>query len=362
VKEILNSVFDPIFSSFTLGVIFYIVVIFGFVISAFFKPFSRNSLNTLYRVLCFSAPVVILIAAQYGYFGYSHTIRRAETYDSKLWFIDYSVRSDESSDEDVLRLTIVDQKSGKKLLRKYLGYSGDILFFQGKKLILQVNHGCFVMNTETFDFEKKYTNEFLQKNFPECAAGVGATEIRESIQDNVKKFVLKISLKDGTTKYLDPLSGAFVNFTQSGEISQEFTIASKQELYQNAGNNRGNRILYFIPRESQSSRAKLVFPNDTSDYDFLEPELLAFFPETKTAFVKSYITTEHTDFILTAVDLSGQIVWKINSQSPEFDVAFSQRKDLDFVKLIDNELIINSGGLILFLDPASGKILRKVRI
>ncbi len=114
-------------SSILLMVVIISFLLFFFVIIAFFNPFKNKKLNTIYKVICYTLSIAVIMFVLSLKSRFADDIQLIKATENNIFVLDYYERGDDYT-EYVYRLYMVDKKSGKKFNRKYLGEYVDIIF------------------------------------------------------------------------------------------------------------------------------------------------------------------------------------------------------------------------------------------
>lgn len=284
-------------------------------------------------------------------------------YDNYFCFLDYSERSDESSDESVYRLNIGKIETGEKLFRKHLGWSARLLTVSGKILLYEANQNCVLFNLDKFEVIKSYTPEYLQLTYLELTLGIESSSIEKYDNFGNDYYVIKITSKDGKIWNLDPLTGKFVTSVPDNKSFTKYLLSSKTEIsiFKDIKEKYGEYFMQFSRETGNSIRRKLIIGKDTTGIDFIDPNFMEIFPDLEIVIIKSYTTTDKTNFYISAVDFKGKILWQQSRDDLKGSDYFSNNPDFDIALRYNNKLLFNSGGFVYYLDVLKDSVVWKTR-
>jgi len=176
---------------------------------------------------------------------------------------------------------------------------------------------------------------------------------------------LKILAKNGKIQYPDPISGRVTEPRKNGNGFLMYRINgnNRQEIirYKTQADAEGQIIMRFSTETENSDLQKLIIGCDTSKIELINPKFIELFPELRIVMICSFVTTDETNFILSAVDFSGRLLWQRSQVELKGSDFYSRHPHLDVALKYDNNLLFNSGGFVYYLDVAKNSVLWKTR-
>lgn len=141
----------------------------------FYNRKNKGWLGFLYAALFMGGLFTILIFNP-TYFGYGKSIgmKQAMIEGNGLYILDYRLQAGGEGDDPTpyYRVHVVDLKSGEKKKRFLIGPSADILFVNGKEIVVEEYGKPHFYNAETGKLISAWSEETLPELYPELKPGV----------------------------------------------------------------------------------------------------------------------------------------------------------------------------------------------
>jgi hypothetical protein len=334
----LQSILDAIFSSLLLSILAFIVAI---IIS--FAPMALNNKKGKFiifiKMFFLVTPVPLYLIGVYSHFGYVSQVENIQANDKYFCFIDYNRKVTSPEDDPLdttvtesIRLNVGDVKTGHKTFRKYIGHSIDQITLTDNLIYYKAEgkNNMFMIDTKSSlsNIEEKNIKIYKSKN-----------------QENTYCRLNKL-----------------VN-TEAYRLNPEFVLTKYDVLKKNPTLNNSPEVFADLRQvHPHNINIRTLFVKNTGcETDFINPEFMLFAEDLSILIIKSSLHKSKNDFLISAVDLSGRILWKLNGNKLDNDDFWTSRKNIDAVSRSGNSLIFNSGGFFYSVDIQSGAILWKKR-
>jgi hypothetical protein len=355
----MDFILDFIFyHSLRVGIVFIVLFFIGLGLGKI-NPFKNYYCNILYKFFCYSLFIqwIVIALILSPYYGFADRFKKVLSNGQQLILLDETGSSSpgEGGIDFYYRLYVVDINTGKRLHRKYSGDDADLFYLSGVNLLFREKNIYSIINIKDFHILKSYQIDKLHFNYPELNPGVSVIKYNDAF--------LEIDSKNGRKYYLEPFTGKLWGKKPDIKTEDQSNYHVKWDSidYFDPVTKKTSRILQFKPlQNSFLKRIELTahHPKSPLPLDLIEPKFLDIYPHEQIVILVSYDTTDKTSFIITALDFTDErILWQLKQS--DFDKSDYVKNDstLNIFLKHDNNLIFNSGGLLIRADAKTGKII-----
>ena len=360
----MESIFNPIFSSKLLLCIYFFSGVILFVGISFINPFKSKRFNIFYRNICLLSTLLVVVPLIFGHYGYVLEVKQLAVSGDKFCFVDYAISSTPRTHipVNVFQLNIGSIANGKKLYRTYIGENGRILSFTGDKILYEENSVCHLFDAKDMKVIRDYTPEYLAKNYNEFSSGVQNISVEFDMACGKATYYLDVLAKDGKKHCFDPVNGCRYTMINDTSVFQHYRKDDNEiRKYKNAGDNDGETFIKFSQKTMFSILQHLIIENESCGTEFIDPDFMEVFPELKMVIIRSFATTDETNFLLSAVDFHGKLLWQHSQEDLKCSDYYTKKPEMDVALKNKNNLLFNVGGFFCYMDVVNNTILWKSR-
>lgn len=353
----MDIILDYIFyHSLRIGLVCIVLFLIGLGLGKF-NPFKNHYHNIIYRYFCYSLFIQWIILAFFlsPHYGYADQLNKAYSNGRQLLLLEETRSSSpgEGGIDSYYRLYAVDMNTGKRLHRRYLGNDADLLYLSGKKSLVREKHEYSVLQINDFQVSKSYLLDKMHFNYPRLKPGVSAIRYDDTL--------LEIDSKNGRKYYLEPFTGKLSDKKPDIMTAHQpdYRVTSNAIEYFNSSNRQFSRILQF-KSTGNGSLKRIDIANHARSmpaFDLIEPKFLGYYPDEQIAIIVSYKTTDKKSYIITAFRLmDARILWQLEQGVLDKSDYANNNATLTILMKHEDDLIFNSGGLLIRADSKTGKI------
>jgi hypothetical protein len=304
--------------------------------------------------LLFSPLVLMWAPMLAGSYGYANEPRQMMVCGNDLCFLDHYETGDAAM--DVYRLYVVDRATGEKRYRIYTGSRSE-LNGTDRAAVLYSNSGEFYLfDPGKNERTRTYGPSTLPGLYKECSIGVSSVKLVPYDNPTTSAGLLRIELKNGKLLFLEPFSGQI-----RGDANDNYITGFPGTGF--SGNMAGDLRL---EQERSNPRLKLLqqktgdrLLDDPEKKEFLEGEIIGV--SGNTVIIKSFATTDLTDFLITAVDKSMKMKWR-HSQAELDGNDGLEGAVFGSSAVSDGMMYFNSGRYYYAVDVNTGMVKWKSRL
>jgi len=352
---------DRIASSTLISMSLYLVLILGgILIGLFLNPFKKTKLRIAYMFVIIGFTLIPMFLTSHK--GLVDNVLAFKIIQNKICLVDFNYYASDNGDYSVSRINVVDTKTGEKLNRTYLGENIIWLDNQNNLILFQDYDRYVVYDIQKMEIVREIDFDYLTENFPELSIGI------ESITANKNCF--NILAKNGKSYIYDAYANKTnvpckASETEKNNINYYYTdILSYYEngteiqLFKFEAKNP-NDLLKYIKTIPNSENQTVL----TSKESFIEGTFLKVFFDKKLFLLKSYETTDKTNFIITALNFDLETIWKLDYSTLNPKDFYSENYKLfDEIYENDNNIYFAIGGFVYCVETETGKIVWKNRL
>ena len=319
-----------------------------------FEKMPRKRMIMIFACISVAALWFIIL---FGSYGHAYSPKETVISGHTLCFMDVQTNRYRGTTSKSIRMYIVDLNTGKKQFRNNIGSEGDILAVQEGLIFYDDYDSYYVLDLATNKILKTYSWETLQENYPQTAPGISKIVF--------KNMLMNVLSKNGNRFYIDPFSGKIADavFSVSSDtpdnkywkdvtsirITSKSTGAEKSMRFKTKGNSEASQLTTISDDDQEK---------DQEGKTFLYPEFIAGFGDAEVAVIKSYETTEKTNFILTGVSsVSMKQLWQIKQSQ-----LGSGDNDLEGCNEYNGNFIFNLGQLYYSINATTGVVNWETRL
>ncbi len=369
----LSTIIDPFFSSLILllALVLALMALGGYLAFMRKPPFANEKANIAYRTTVFVLLFAFLVAMRVGCatrYGYSNETPAMCVTGGTLCLLDKKENCDADGAmcTDEFRLHLVDPATGARVHREYVG-SKVKLVASGDGLVLFERGGAFpVYDVARKKIARVIDADYLAKKYDGLRGGVAAISSYSGPNTHESDAWLKIEAKDGSVFHLDAFTGTLVGHRPPA-VSGNGCYIDKSHTCLDLPGGRVNLALQSSGRSYKIKELRMPAADGrtTAAPDgrtYLEGEFVTRLPGGSGVLIRSYETTDHENFILTAVGPDLGVKWALEQKKIGGYDWFSRKPRLQSAIAVGGRIVFNSGGIIFCADAATGKILWKSRI
>ncbi len=323
--------------------------------------------------------VVIWVCFYYnptqGGYGKIETIHHTVSIGDKLLLHDKFDVGKSKMRKTYVRLSVIDTKNGLRLYRGIVGEQAQLKLIGLDTAWYICKKGITIFDLKNYKIIKKITENDLKK----------IIQFKAGFSDEIsfKGKEMEINTLDGYTYWFEPINEKVrpkpSNFLtqplqQYTSLPGEIAVAIDNEYYKIQKKTQSTAqftypVFKFSPSNINTQRQIIINTNTQTPLNpqisFLMPTILHTAPHDKLIVVHHNHTIEkHPDqFILSAIDFNGKIVWeKILKDMPCYDMfTFWRTAPFKQSVLINQNLILIFGGFVYNIDIKTGKIIWEQR-
>jgi len=299
----------------------------------------------------------------FTHFGYAGGFKKILISKNIASLLEYYERGEDM--ESAYRLHVIDLDKGKKIDRKYIGNSSDIISFRNRLLLYKKNDNYIIRNVLTQNDSIKYNKESFERNFNLFSSGISnisytIKQINKSNQD-----VLLINVKNGMIYYFEPFSGKLLenleNEIKLPEELKQYNFSST-EVYPAKDQSKSIISLQVKEGTQNISRIQNSAKKANGEFLFLNGSFKEVSGYIKLVFILSYETTDESDFIITCVNFDGQVQWQQHSKNLANEKYIRNETECDIIFLYRDKLIFNIYGVLCCLNQLNGNLVWTLKL
>ncbi|MFN8254555.1 MAG: hypothetical protein U0W24_02625 [Bacteroidales bacterium] len=362
----MENLLDHLFSSTWMMVTLFMVALIVTSFIAYGTNFFKNKyLNWLYKgffiVLPFS-PIIIGMFIPLNY-GFSYFISEMKVINNRLCLLDKMEKGDDTSDWEEFRLHILNPETGTQISRKFYNDINKMGPDAGDTLLLYSYYNYILVNLKNNSLIRKIDKEYLQNRFPDLNSGIETMQYTENENNEHQGAGIAIVNKKAREYFYNPFSDK-LSTDENKSILPGFNYQVDNNYIYHKGPDGKKELILSIENSKENYKIKRLrfgdpdHKSETGLYkkDFLEGEILQFFPNQRVVVVVSYETTDKLSFILDGISLDGNPLWTIAQEDLKLIDKYHDNPQLNSSTIYGNNLIFNSGGFIVSLQVYTGKI------
>jgi hypothetical protein len=320
---------------------------------------KKKALRWIIVPLLFAPVVLIWAPMMSGSYGYADEPKEMYVCNGLFCFLDHYETGGEGPSEDIYRLYVADVRTGEKKFRKYTGTFSGLDRKMDGMLLYHDHDNFFVYDPAQDKSMKSYDPLSLPNTYPELRSGVERMDI------SPHQSVIRIEGKNGKKYYLEAFSGKLQDsdFAEVPDTSAAYVPDDDDDIY--TLDKRGNREnVLSLDRAKGSDKLMELRVGEVEEkvkgLEFLDGDFIYYFRKERIAIIRSYETTDHTNFVLTAVSANGEKKWQIVQKDLDGEDYMSSNA-YGCCTNYGNNLIFNSGYWYYSIDLNTAKVNWKKR-
>jgi hypothetical protein len=358
----MGDILDYIFSETWLMTTVFILVCFIPTIVIIYRPFKNLILGRITQITVAGGAFAFLMYLVMGPDGYALQYIGGLTNGKEICLIEMHYQGDgDAGHYEVYRLYVLDLKTGKRISRTSVE-SQELLCVTENTAIFFERTSAVAYDLKSGEKVHEWSKEKGFEDFPELHSGISELNRSTASYQFKNEAWLTITAKNGHQYCYNLLTSELVEQEYPPSDSEDsFTRDDYEVAHKSTGS---NKEWYFSFKEKTGEIKQLVYhsknnPEKILDGDYLNPKMIAVYPDQKLFIIQHFTTVENTSAIFTAVTFDQQIKWRVTQTDLKAADKFSDQPlpGISFPK--DNQLITTFGGLVILLNAADGSIVWK---